>query len=228
MTDFQRNTRAIIFDLDGTIADSEPLHREAYVRLFRELNLDGVEEADWHSFIGTSDGNALRLLLAGRDTGHAFEDLLHRKGTLFLDLLRERQPLYPGVAELIDDLAPRYRLAVASGSLRTAIAGTLALRELHRHFPITVSVQDVAHGKPAPDLFLRAAELLGLPPSACVAIEDSTPGVTAARAAHMRVIAVTHTSTTARLLQAGAHTVVQSIDEIRPLLLGPAAPPLPC
>jgi HAD superfamily hydrolase (TIGR01509 family) len=219
VTDFQRDTRAIIFDLDGTLADSEPLHREAFVRLFRELDLEGVEQADWHSFIGTSDGNALRLLLAGRDPGQSFDDLLHRKATHFLDLLRERQPLYPGVAELIDDLAPRYRLAVASGSLRTAIAGTLALRDLHRHFPITVSVQDVAHGKPAPDLFLRAAELLGLPPSDCVAIEDSIPGVTAARAAHLRVIAVTHTSTADRLLQAGAHAVVHSIDELRPLLL---------
>lgn len=208
----------MIFDLDGVIADSEPLHQLSFERLFRELGLDPEGTSDWHRFVGTSDRHVLLELLEGRDVGRSVEALLARKGEIFLDLLREREPLFPQIPALVEALAARYALAVASGSLRTAIAGVLELRGLHRYFRHAISVQDVAHGKPAPDLFLRAAAMLGVPPAAAVVIEDSFAGVTGARAAGMRVIGITNTSTAERLRDADA--VVSNYDEVRKLLLG--------
>jgi HAD superfamily hydrolase (TIGR01509 family) len=146
------------------------------------------------------------------------EELLERKAALFLELVREREPLFPPVPALVADLAGRYVLSVASGSLRTAIAAVLELQGLRRHFQSVLSVQDVGRGKPAPDLFLRTAELTGMAPAECVVIEDSAPGVAAARAAGMRVIAITNTMGPERLADADA--VVTDYGAVRRLLLG--------
>jgi HAD superfamily hydrolase (TIGR01509 family) len=217
MTDFRAGTSAVIFDLDGVIVDSEPLHQLSFRQLFDELGVEPKGIDDWQRFIGTSDRQGLIEMLDGRQVDHSLDALLERKGELFLDLLREQAPLYPEIPDLVATLDEHYRLAVASGSLRSAIAGALELNGLRRHFKATVSVQDVPRGKPAPDLFLRAAELINEVPSACVAIEDSVAGVTAAKAASMRVIAVTNTSPAERLAHADA--VVGSYAKVRELLL---------
>jgi HAD superfamily hydrolase (TIGR01509 family) len=220
MTDFRAGTRAVIFDLDGVIVDSEPLHQLSFRQLFDELGVEPKGIDDWQHFIGTSDRHGLIEMLDGREVDQSLDALLERKGELFLDLLRERSPLYPDIPVLVEALEKHYRLAVASGSLRSAIAGALELNGLRRHFKATVSVQDVPHGKPAPDLFLRAAELISEAPPACVVIEDSAAGVTAAKAAGMRVIAVTNTSPAGRL--AHADIVVEDYGKVRELLLPPA------
>ena len=208
----------MIFDLDGVIADSEPLHQESFRLLLGELGIDESAMGDWDRFVGTADRPVLLELIEGRSVDRSPEDLLERKGALFLDLLKVREPVFPEIPSLVEDLAARYAMAVASGSLRTAIAGVLALKGLRKSFRHAVSVQDVARGKPAPDLFLRAAELLGMTPAECVVIEDSVPGVAAARAAGMRVIAITTTTQADRLRDADA--VVGRFVEVRHLLLG--------
>jgi len=216
MTDFVAGTRAVIFDLDGVIADSEPLHQLSFQRLMAELGLEASGTLDWHRFLGTSDRHVLLTLLEGRNVGRSVDSLLDRKAAIFLDLLREREPLFPQIPGLVEALAARYALAVASGSLRTAIEGVLALRGLRRYFRHAVSVQDVARGKPAPDLFLQAAALLGFEPAACVVIEDSPPGIAGAKAAGMRVIGITNTATADQL--AAAHAVVRTYEQVRDLL----------
>lgn len=208
----------MIFDLDGVIADTEPLHQSAFRRLLAELELSPALADDWHRFVGTADRPVLVELIRGRGWDDRVDALLERKAEIFLGLIRETQPLFPPIPALVADLAARYRLAVASGSLRTAIAGVLELRGLRRHFESTLSVQDVERGKPAPDLFLRTAERLGVAPEACVVIEDSVPGVTAARAAGMRVIAVTNTTPAERL--AAADAVASNYAAVREWLLG--------
>lgn len=216
--EFMQGTRAVIFDLDGVIADTEPLHQEAFRRLLSELSLPTSGLADWHRFVGTADRPVMIELTRGYETGRTLDELLERKASLFLGLVREREPLFPEIPGLVADLAQRYALAVASGSLRTAIAGVLALRGLREQFRSVLSVQDVGRGKPAPDLFLRTAERLALPPAECVVIEDSAPGVAAARAAGMRVIAITNTTPSDRLRDADA--VVADYGTVRRLLLG--------
>lgn len=208
----------MIFDLDGVIADSEPLHKESFRLLLGEMGIEESAMGDWNRFVGTADLPVLLKLIEGRNVEGTPEEWLERKGALFLELLRQREPIFPEIPGLVEDLARQYLMAVASGSLRTAIAGVLGLRGLRRHFRHAISVQDVARGKPAPDLFLRAAELLGMASSECVVIEDSAPGVAAARAAGMRVIAITNTTEAERLADADA--VVGGFEEVRALLLG--------
>lgn len=220
VTDFQHETEAVIFDLDGVIVDSEPLHQMAFRRLLDELGLRDVWIEDWHRYIGTADRPVMVELTRDYRGPLTLDQLLDRKSEHFLDLLREKEPLYPPIPELVSDMAARYALAVASGSMRVAIAGVLQLRGLRKHFRETFSVQDVGgRGKPAPDLFLRASEALGIPPANCVVIEDSVPGVTAARAAGMRVIGITNTTSADKLQAAAADAVVGDYTEVRRLLL---------
>lgn len=220
MVDFQAGTRAVIFDMDGVIADTEPLHKVAFHELFRELGISPEGLEPWDRFVGHSDRHAMVELVGGMDLGLSIDELLERKAALFLKAVRQREPLFPQIPRLVEQLAARYALAVASGSLRSAIQEILSFENLGRHFRHAVSVQDVARGKPAPDLFLRAAALLGAAPEACVVLEDSAPGVEAARAAGMRVIGITNTTTAERL--AAADAVVGDYDRVRELLLGGA------
>jgi beta-phosphoglucomutase-like phosphatase (HAD superfamily) len=109
-------------------------------------------------------------------------------------------------------------LALASGSERPIVEEVLSLRDLRRHFSATVSGSDIQRGKPAPDIFLRAAELLGVAAPDCWTIEDSKPGIAASLAAGMRVIAITNTHAAHELGQ--ATRVVSDYAQIEELLLG--------
>jgi HAD superfamily hydrolase (TIGR01509 family) len=147
-------------------------------------------------------------------------ELMARKRNRVIDIVRRSEPIFDGLPELVAGLAARFPLAVASGSERPFIEAVLALRNLQRFFRVVVSAGEVPRGKPAPDIFLRAAQSLGVAPAGCVVIEDSKPGVAAGLAAGMRVIAITNTHPAAELQD--AHHVVQSYAEIERLL---AAPP---
>jgi len=136
---------------------------------------------------------------------------------LVIELIRSERPLFEGLPALVEKLAASFQLALASGSERAVVDEVLQLQGLRRFFAATVSGSDIQRGKPAPDIFLRAAELLGVTPGECWVIEDSKPGVAAALAAGMPVIAITNTHTAAEL-SAATH-VVGSYQEIERLLL---------
>ena len=134
-----------------------------------------------------------------------------------LEIIRRERPFFEGLPELVAKLAPKFSLALASGSERLVVDTVLGLDGLGRHFSATVSGSDIKRGKPAPDIFLRAAELLRIPPEACWVIEDSKYGITAGLAAGMRVIAITNTYPADELRNA-TH-VVHNYAEIERLLL---------
>jgi len=134
-----------------------------------------------------------------------------------VEIIRREQPVFDGLPELIKKLAIQYQLAVASGSERQVVQEVLSLEGLRGLFPVVVSSADVKRGKPAPDIFLRAAELLNVSPTDCWVIEDSKPGVAAGLAAGMQVIAITNTHVAAELGQAAY--VVSTYEEIGRLLL---------
>lgn len=209
--------KAIIFDMDGVIVDSEPHHERAYLEMFSQLGYAENHGVNFNDYVGRSDRALLEDFIARLRPAHSLETLNEWKKDRFLEILNREQPIFEDLPELVPRLGKRYRLAVASGSQHPVIDAVLALKNLRQHFELTVSSTDVTHGKPAPDIFLRTAELLRIAPTACCVIEDSGPGVRAAAAAGMDVIAITNSLPREKL--AGATWIVDDYAEIDRLLL---------
>ena len=207
---------AILFDLDGVIVDSEPKHIAAFDEIFLEILGGRPHGMDLHSYIGRSDQAVWTDFIARHQPPHDPAHLTSWKQDHYLEILRREQPIYPAIPALVRNLAARHPLGVASGSVHRIIAEVLALQDLRRHFSAIASVEDVGIPKPAPDVFLHAARLLGVDPAGCWVIEDSAAGVAAGRAAGMTVIAITNSLPAERLRE--AHHIVQSYDEVAALL----------
>jgi beta-phosphoglucomutase-like phosphatase (HAD superfamily) len=209
--------RAVVFDMDGVIVDSEPLHERAFLDVFDELGYADRHGIRFPEYYGRSDEALWRDFIAVHRPPQSFEELMDRKRVRLIDLLRRDQPIFDRLPDLVEKLAARYPLALASGSPHPVIDEVLAMGGLHRFFKTVVSVTDVARPKPAPDVFLRAADLLGMDPAVCCVIEDSAVGVTAARRAGMMVIAITNSLPADQL--AHATRVVGTYEEIGEELL---------
>jgi len=196
------STRAVVFDFDGVIANSEPLH----FRGFRDvLAGEGIElsEADYYArYLGYDDAGAFLAVAADRGVSlrsAQLVELVRRKAIRLEELERDHSVLFPGAADVIRQLAARCPLAIASGAIRPEIERVLRREGLSVHFQTIVAAGDTPVSKPAPDPYARAVELLSaatgiaLAPGECVAIEDSRWGLESARAAGLRTIAVAHT-----------------------------------
>ena len=209
--------KAVIFDMDGVIVDSESRHERAYLDVVRELGYGDNHGLHFADYVGRSDELLWLDFIAKHKPLQPFEELLALKTQRVVELIRREQPLFKGLPELVGKLAGRYSLALASGSERAVVEEVLRLDSLGRFFAAVVSGSEIKHGKPAPDIFLRAAELLKVAPHECWVIEDSKPGVAAGLAAGMPVIAITNTHPADELAQA-TH-VVGTYAEIEQLLL---------
>lgn len=185
---------ALIFDLDGVIVDSMPVHELAWRRYLESL---GIEGGDIPSRMhGRRNDEIVRDFLGEAVEQHIVLAHGAAKERLFRDMLRERlrESLVPGIAEWLDHIggAP---IALATNAERANIDFTLDGAGLRRYFDVIVDGSEVSRPKPAPDVYLRAAELLEIPPHNCIVFEDSPVGVAAALAAGMRVVGVlTHAS----------------------------------
>jgi HAD superfamily hydrolase (TIGR01509 family) len=211
-----KGLRAVIFDMDGVIVDSEPHHERAFLEVMRALGYAGTHGLRFADYVGRSDRQLWQDFVAKNKPKQAVEELAAMKRARLLELIRREQPVFNGLPGLIEKLATRYVLAVASGSEREIVEEVLRMANLGPFFTAVVTDTEVPHGKPAPDIFLRAAEQLGLPPADCCVIEDSRPGVAAALAAGMRVIAITNTHRAEEL--SDATYIVRSYEEIGRML----------
>ena len=209
--------KAVIFDMDGVIVDSEPRHERAFLDVLRQIGVGDSHGMRFSDYIGRADREIWTDFLARHKPKQTLEELLAMKRQQVIEILRREQPVFQGLPELVKKLAGRYRLAVASGSERAVVEEVISISNLRRFFAAVVTSADVTRGKPAPDIFLRAAELLALTPVECWVIEDSKPGVAAGLAAGMRVIAITNTHP-AEDLGAATH-VVSNYGQIETLLL---------
>ena len=202
---------AVIFDLDGLLADTECLHCRAYQMALLE---HGVELRDWdyaEHWVRYGKGIADWIAMRGLELDpHA---LRLRKAQHYLDLLRSSLRPMEGALDLLELLHGRTKLALASSSYRDAIDGVLAGLGIRHFFKVIVSGLDVAHVKPAPDIFLKAARDLGVEPERCVVLEDAEKGVIAARLAGMRCIAVPNDYTRHHDFSQ-ATTICSSLNEI--------------
>ena len=212
-----RQVQAIIFDMDGVIVDSEKRHERAFHEVVREIGYADKLQTRFADYIGRSDQVLWKDFVARYQPTQTAAELLVMKRRIVVDIIRREQPLFAGLPELVEKLAARYTLGLASGSERQVVETVLAIKSLGRFFSAVVTDSDVQHGKPAPDIFLRAAELLKIAPQACCVIEDSKAGVAAGVAAGMQVIAITNTYPADELRHA-TH-VVRTYEEIERRLL---------
>jgi HAD superfamily hydrolase (TIGR01509 family) len=207
---------AVIFDMDGVIVDSEPLHERAFLEIFAELGYAANHGIEFRDYYGRSDRALWEEFIARHHPPQPLAELIVRKQDRLMEILARERPIFPGVVELMQRLAPRYQLAVASGSPHPVIDLILSIQDIRRFFPVVVSVTDVGRSKPAPDVFLRAAELLGLAPAQCCVIEDAATGVESARSAGMEVIAITNSLPAEQLSRASR--VVATYNEVAAIL----------
>ena len=214
-----RQFQAVIFDMDGVIVDSEERHERAFLDVVREIGYGDKLKLRFADYIGRSDQVLWVDFVARHKPPQKVEELLVMKRDRMVELIRREEPLFDGLPALIERLAARYILGLASGSERAVVEAVLDIDGLRRFFRAVVTDTDISHGKPAPDIFLHTAELLKVPPQRCCVIEDSKPGVAAGLAAGMEVIAITNTHPAEELQHATC--VVRTYPEIERLLLGP-------
>ncbi len=187
--------RAVIFDLDGVLWDGEPLYHEAF-NLILEPHGVRVSEDDYNHIIGLSVEGAWDWVRRRFDLAVPPADFLRAYNQAVLRLLQRPVEPLPGVRPLIGELRHSgVPIAVASTSLRAWVDATLRGLNLEGAFNTVVSASEVANGKPAPDLFLAAAARLGVPPDRCLAVEDTGPGIAAAKAAGMFAVQLRAAST---------------------------------
>jgi beta-phosphoglucomutase len=203
--------QAIVFDFDGVIADSEPLHLKAFQQMLREAGMD-LTAADYYArYLGYDDVGLLQAL--ARDRAIPISDgqvasLVARKGAILEGMLYEGHVLFPGAAEFIESAASQVPIAIASGALRHEIVEIIGRAGLQHLFPVIVAAGDTPHSKPSPAPYLLAFERLrqstgeDLDPSRCVAIEDSRWGLESARGAGLRCVGVTTSYPAAELAAA--------------------------
>lgn len=181
---------AVIFDMDGVIIDSEPLHYESTIRYVNdELGLTYDQDENME-FLGRSDEYMFRVLRERYNLTVPVRDMIERRRDLYLELLVGRVVLIPGVRELIQQLhRGGFRLALASSSLERIIDVVLSEGGVRQYFDVVQSGEHLHNCKPHPEIFLVTAAQLGLAPARCAVIEDTTVGIAAARAAGMRAVA---------------------------------------
>jgi len=180
---------AVVFDLDGVIVDSEHVWDEVRQRLAEERG------GRWHDrasrdMMGMSSHEWSRYMHDVIGLAEPPEQINAEVVRRLVAVYREELPLLPGAVEAVEALAARWPLALASSSNREVIDLVLRVSGLERLFAATVSSEEVARGKPAPDVYLEAARRLDVPAERCAAVEDSENGILSAKAAGMRVVAI--------------------------------------
>ncbi|MEK6286579.1 MAG: HAD family phosphatase [Acidobacteriota bacterium] len=210
--------RAIIFDCDGVIADTEPLHLAAFDRVLREEGIAITEEDYLAHYLALDDRSCFTRAFGERGrslTQDQLNEMIGRKAEYVRQMMQAGLQIFPGAAEFIHRAAECYPLAIASGALRIEIELILEYGGLRDCFRVIVSSEDVARSKPNPDPFLEALDLLNalsgdpIKPGECLVIEDSIRGIRAAREAAMPCLAVSNTYPKEKLSE--ANRIIESL-----------------
>lgn len=208
--------KAILFDFDGVLADTEPLHFRMFQQVLYEEGIPLSEDAYYQKYVGFDDKDCFHAILAEHGRSIAPETirrLVAWKAVMMLDHLKATPVVYPGIVEFVKSSASRYRLAVVSGALRQEIELILQTAGMRTDFEHLTSAEDVRNGKPDPEGYLHALRSLNrnapvLAPE-CLVIEDTLFGIQAAHAAGVRCLAVSTTLPADQL--AGADAIASTL-----------------
>jgi len=186
--------RAFIFDMDGTIVDNMAFHTDSWLEFFARRGKSYEAEAFFRETAGAQGREILRARLGPEIPDEEIAVLALEKDALYREMYGPHRRAIEGFDDLVTSArAQGLKLAVATSAPPKNIVFTLDELDLRRHFDAVVGAADVKHGKPHPDVFLKAAEQLGVPPAECVVFEDAPMGVEAARRAGMRAVVITTT-----------------------------------
>ncbi len=203
-------SRAVIFDMDGVLVDTARPHYESWVAVARERGVEITWE-QFHETFGQPNHQIIPRLLGPGLSADEIRGIDECKEAAFRDIFRHSVRPLPGVVELIRGLhAAGWRLAVGSSAPPENIEMVLEALGVAGYFGAVVCARDVQRGKPAPDVFLKAAEAVGVEPARCLVIEDAPAGIQAAHAAGMKCLALTSSHPTAALSR--ADRVVASLE----------------
>ncbi len=208
---------AVVFDFDGVIVDSEPMHERAIRSALQSCGLP-ANWTDWRRYAGHGDRNSFRIIL--EDQGRALDDDTYEKikaakHAAITTLIEAGDPApYPGAIEFVRAVAAAVPAAVASGSRIHEVHPILRRHHVLDALRAVVTADDVKNLKPHPEPYLKAAAALHTDPARCLAIEDTPVGVRAAVAAGFTVVGVEHTNRAAILTDAGAHYVAPRIGDL--------------
>ncbi|MCX7918150.1 MAG: HAD family phosphatase [bacterium] len=205
--------QAVIFDMDGIIIDSEPLQMIAINQVMAQWNIQ-LSEIEFQKMIGRKLADDFSEIQRQYHIPVDYATFAQQKRAAYHSILAKNLVEMPGLSPLLERLlAAKFRLAVASSSVRTDVDMVLTGLNIKDKFEVIASGDEVKEGKPNPALFLLAASRLNLPPSNCVAIEDSNPGLRAAKDAGMKCIIVPHQHTRNQDFSR-ADIIVDSLDAI--------------
>ena len=214
--------RAVIFDFDGVIVDTEPMHLKAAQHVLADVGITLGARDYYDRYLGFDDAGMFRAIASDRGVpfdNRAIADLVDRKSQVLISLIDDGATMFAGVTECVRRCGAEVPLAIASGALPHEIDLILRRIGLREAFQVIVGAEDARRSKPAPDPYVRAVELLrglgapnDLKAGDCVAIEDSRWGLESARAAGVRCVAVAHTYPVESLR--GADFVARTLDEI--------------
>ena len=204
---------AIVFDFNGTLSDDEPIMYAVYAELFAEHGRPITEQQYYDELAGHTEEEILRRWL-GRDDPELVADRIAR----YLARAAGGATIYESVREAVRYAAARVPVAIVSGAAFEEIAPLVEAAGLSAQIPVIVAADHVADGKPHPEGYLRAAELLGVPPAEILAFEDTEVGVASAKAAGMRCVGITRTLGAARLGEADELIPELDLESVRRLL----------
>jgi beta-phosphoglucomutase len=214
--------RAVIFDFDGIIVDTEPVHYQAFQKVLEPLGLGFTWDRYLDLYIGFDDRDAFResFRQAGKQlTDQALQELIDRKSVIFQNVVQQGIVPYPGVLELIASLSGTLPIALCSGALRSDVEPILDQLGICDVFDVMVTADEVKSSKPDAESYVLTVQRLsgkypgnGILPSNCVAIEDTPAGITSALNAGLHVLAVTNSYQADRL--EGASLVTDSLEKI--------------
>jgi beta-phosphoglucomutase-like phosphatase (HAD superfamily) len=202
--------RAVLFDVDGVLTDSEPTRFRVGAQALAEVGVPLTREAFQACWLGRTTEAALQDVL-GERFARLGPQVIERRNGLYEEQM-DRIDAFPDAIRLLRRMPPELRLGIATGARRGEVESILWRAALTESFGTLVTAEDYPRAKPAPDAFLVAARLLHLSPAACLVIEDSPAGVAAAQAAGMPVVAVRRDSSAPELVGATWH--VTSLDDL--------------
>ncbi|MEE8442773.1 MAG: HAD family phosphatase [Dehalococcoidia bacterium] len=223
MRSFQ--ARAVIFDLDGVLVDSEPLSRKGLNQALTGGGASPITEEEFRRLIGTTAEETWNIIKEMRTLSHPLDYYLKLYDRVFPRILEEELVLQPGAMRVIDEVRARgLPLGLATSSRRRNVDVKLRLVGLNGTFDVIITGDEVQRPKPAPDIYLGVAQHLNVSPGECLAIEDSPRGVAAAVAAGMNTVGV-RTPATAGMDISQANVIIDSLEEFDVDVLGGAARP---